>query len=165
MLFGLCFLFLRGGRKKFINRGAFVGWHGDADQKDFREFVSGFRRLQIREADGDRLTDEEKLYLDENRVKFVALTELQREQSDLFRSVGVSPLVGRFGQEPINYPSDGWTFTVRAMEKLGIKNVSAEDSYGQLRYFQHLAPQAAMVNGGPLLVFDVMEGGAILPLE
>lgn len=152
------------GKKKIIETGAFVAWHGDADQKDLRELVAAYAVVLEKRKGGQRLTRSEKKFLKEYRLRFLGVSKAQREQADFYRTVAVDPRAGRFGQEPVNYPSDGWTFTVPALELLGIKNVIAPENYGHASYFLQFAPHAAMVNGGPLQVFDSLDGETITPI-
>lgn len=162
MCFSACanYLFVA-GKAKIIEDGAFVGWHGDAEQKDFREIVKLYTKLLKKRESGGQLTRAEIIHLKKHKIHFGGLMKAQRAQAEFYRSVGVNPLVGRFGQEPVNYPSDGWTFTVRAMKLLGIQNVTAHRNYGDDSYFQTLAVHAALVNGGPMLVFDSLDGKTI----
>lgn len=155
------------GREKIIENGASVAWHGDAEQMDFREMVASYRKLVVTQNDGGKLTRAEVAHLKEHKMRFVGLVKAQHAQSDFYQSVGVDPRMGRFGQEPISYPSDGWTFTVRAMKLLRINNVSAPEKYGSNIYFRDIATHATMVNGGPLLVFDSLDGKNIvsIPLQ
>jgi hypothetical protein len=153
------------GEKKFIEDGAFVGWHGDAAQKDFRKLVSKYKRLLQKRTLVRALSREESRFLDEYRVRYDGLTKAQREQSEFYKLVGVDPMMGRFGQEPINYPSDAWTFTLPAMAILGIKNVQGEADYGREGYFRRAGPMAIMMNGGPVQVFDSLDGKNIVPIQ
>jgi hypothetical protein len=165
LCFSACanYLFIA-GEKKFIESGAFVAWHGDAEQKDFRDLVSNYAAVLAKRDLGQELLPSERSLLEESRLQFIGLTALQREQADFYKLVGVDPMMGRYGQEPIQYPSDAWTFTVPAMKLLGIKNVIAESDYGKDKYFRRAGPAAAMMNGGPLMSFDTTDGLSIMPL-
>lgn len=158
------YLFLA-GNNKIIEPGAFVAWHGDAEQKDFRELVAKYAKLLGKRNGGAKLKRSEVLFLNEYKLSYIGLSKAQREQGDFYRTVAVNPVMGRMGQEPILYPSDGWTFTVRAMSLLGIKNVSAPRNYGDETYFRDSAPLAALANEGPLLVFDTLDGINIIPVR
>ena len=153
------------GEKKFIDSGAFVAWHGDAEQTDFRELVVRYEDLLRRQADGRKLGPEEIIYLRENELKYSGITKAQREQAVFFRDLGVNPMTSRYGQEPVKYASEAWSFTVRAMNLLGIRNVFADRDYGEARYFQRAGPASLIMNKGPLLVFDSLDGQKISPLD
>lgn len=153
------------GKKKILNSGAFVAWHGDAYQKDIREFVAEFRKVLDKLKIEQKISVEDRAYLQDNHLKFINLTRLQREQSEFYKLVGVDPMMGRFGQEPINYPSDGWSFTLPAMKLLGIQNVVADEDYGSNRYFGRTSPTAMIMNKGPLLVFHTKDGTNITPIN
>jgi hypothetical protein len=157
------YLFVAGDRK-IIESGAFVAWHGDAEQKDFRELVAKYQGTLEKRLRGKRLSRNEARFLVEFRLRFEGITEAQRQQSEFYRLVGVDPMMGRYGQEPVNYPSDAWTFTLSAMNLLGIKNVSGDADYGRARYFMRAGPAASMLNGGPLQAFDSPDGINIIPL-
>jgi len=152
------------GEIKYITSGAFVAWHGDAEQVDFRELVARYIELLARQSDGKTLGQDEIIYLRENELKYIGITKVQREQSVFFRDLGVNPMTSRFGQEPIKYASEAWSFTVRAMNALGIRNVLADIDYGEPSYFQRAGPASSMMNNGPLLVFDSVDGVKIGPL-
>lgn len=153
------------GQRKTIEPGAFVAWHGDADQRDLRELVSSYAGLLKKREDGRRLSVSDRAFLRNNKLRFTGIQEAQRVQREFYREVAVNPAISRMGQEPVSFASEGWTFTIPAMAKLGINNVVAHENYGRAAYFHEMAPHAALVNGGPLLVFDVAADGSVIPLE
>lgn len=146
------------GNEKIIEDGASLAWYGDAEQKDFRELVASYRKLVAMRKRGGNLTRTEFAYLQENKLQFEGLTKLQHAQADFYRTVGVDPMIGRLGQEPVPYSSEGWSYTPRAMKLLGVEKVSSPTKYGSNAYFRDSATHSAMVNGGPLLVLDSVDG-------
>ncbi|MES2319509.1 MAG: hypothetical protein V4631_18670 [Pseudomonadota bacterium] len=152
------------GEKKYIEPGAFVAWHGDVEQKDFRDFVAEYKRIADKKLQFHQLEKNEIELLEKNNEKYKYITRLQIEQLDLFQALGINPIIGRIGQEPVMFKSDGWSFTVKAMEYFGITNIIAPTDYGSFNYFRR-NPAASFVNGGPLLIFDVDSAGNIMPMN
>lgn len=152
------------GKNKIINKGSFVGWHGDADQKDLRELVSKCDAIEERKLRNLPVSAAGEKFLDDKNKECASVRQVHLEQVKFYKMVGVDPIVGRLGQEPINYPSDGWTLTVKAMNYFGIRNVTAPENYAQVNYFRRY-PLANFMNKGPILIFDIDDTGKLIPLN
>jgi hypothetical protein len=151
------------GKNKVLKPGSFIGWHGDAEQKDFRELVGEYEKI-LRKREKSTLTNNEKIFLKTNRKKYKSIKELRQLQGDFYASLNVNPEFGIIGQEPVYYPSDGWTLTKRAMVHFRILNVEVPNGYGDVGYFA-AAPLSTMINKGPLLILDVDNSGNIFPVN
>lgn len=147
------YVFLAGNRK-IIEDYAFVAWHGDVFQKNFRELIKKYEEISREKLNGKVLTDEDEEFISKNKVKYESLKELQERHIDFYNHVGVNNDIGKIGQEPVVYKSDGWTMTLRLMEFYGVKNVVASDGYAMGSYFSN-NPLSSIVNKGPLLVLDI----------
>lgn len=111
------------GKKKHILPGAVVMWHGGADQKDFREFRECKREVSSFSGAKRKVTDES--------ISASRLTA-ERERS-LYTQLGVSSMLNRAGQEP-NFIGRNVTHSVKDMERLGLKDVTAESGYGTVSF-------------------------------
>jgi hypothetical protein len=151
------------GKNKVLERGSFVAWHGDMEQKDFRELIEKYEAISQR-ARGSALSDSDKLFLADNKVKYESLRELRKRQAELYSALRVNSEFGRIGQEPISYPSDGWTLTKKAMEHFGISNVEVPNGYATVQYFSS-DPGPSLINRGPLLILDVDDSGKVFPVN
>lgn len=92
------------GNHKYLHKESMVGWHGGATQKDSNFFM----RLIM------------KKYIEESS---------QREK-DFFKKIGVNQESTVYGQRPeFDEYKDyvGWTYSLDAMEQLGIKNIELID--------------------------------------
>ena len=148
-------------KNKLVTRGSFVGWHGDMEQKDFRDLIE---KYELALSEKKWMTEEDSLFISDNKKKYMLLKELRLEQADFYSSVGVDSYFGRIGQEPIKYPSDGWTLTANAMKYLGIKNVIVPEGYATEAYFAK-DPMASLVNHGPILILDISSSGEVFPVN
>lgn len=152
------------GNKKIIEDYAFVAWHGDVFQKNFRELIQKYEEiLGEKNLNNKFLNDEDEEFIFKNRIKYDSLKDLQRMHVDFYSSVGVNDDIGKVGQEPIVYKSDGWTVTLKLMEFYGVKNVVASEGYAKGNYFGN-NPLSSIVNKGPLLVFDIDQDDNIYAL-
>jgi len=151
------------GKNKVLEPGSFVAWHGDMEQKNFRELIEKFEGILQKSRAGE-LGEADTLFLRENKIKYGTLKELRQKQADLYRSLGVNSEFGRIGQEPISYPSDGWTLTTKAMAYFGISNVEVPKGYATELYFA-ADPGPSILNRGPLLILDLDDSGKIVPVN
>ncbi len=113
------------GRRKVIEPGAVVVWHGSAIQKGLYDFDK-FDLTFFREAYGrdpnciERLALRWKLHTYRRRV--------QSRQAEFFELIKVDPGVTVFGQT--HGCKCQWTLSPEDMTAFGIKNVSAYPGYG-----------------------------------
>ena len=151
------------GNKKTLEPGSFIAWHGDMEQKDFRELIQKYEEL-LHNKKISALNDGDKLFLRDNEKKYKSLKDLRQKQAEFYSLLGLNSEFGRIGQEPINYPSDGWTLTKKAMAHFGITNVEVPKNYPSVKYLS-AEPLSSMINGGPLLILDIDESGKIFPVN
>lgn len=128
------FVFAAAPKKIILNHGLVV-WHGSAEQKDIRELQEKHRTWMEGVRTGQYSLDSpEAAYVRGNQKKYDFI-ELQRlRQAEFYRAIEVNEAICRLGQEPIAYPVEWWTATPEVMEKFGIKNVSAPNTYGTASY-------------------------------
>lgn len=98
-------------RKKFIEPGARVVWHGNRHQKDFREDAICRGQGQL-------------------------LAGMERER-EFFRSIGADEYIARVGQEPVFHGD--FTISVQDMQLFGVTDVYAEPDYGSQAFCERLA--------------------------
>jgi len=154
------------GNKKTIGRNALVLWHGGAEQKDLRELQAKYERLISSNSslDSSSSADEVRIFLAENKKKYLAIVEAREAQSKFFADIGVDEYITRLGQEPINYKIDAWTTTVRVMEKFGITNIEAAPDYGALQQMRK-NPLTALLLRSEILTFDLDASGQVRRTE
>jgi len=97
-------------RKKFIEPGARVVWHGNRHQKDFREDA-----------------------LCRGQERFLSGMDRERE---FFQSVGVDEYIARVGQEPVFHGD--FTLSVADMRLFGVTEVYAESDYGSQAFCERM---------------------------
>jgi hypothetical protein len=124
------------GRRKFIDAGSIVIWHGSARQKDIRMRADACpERLEALErahsgptADGVDPLVVEHLACD----YFIGAI---REQDAFFARSGVDEYVTRMGQEPKDFKAL-WTVGVDVMSRMGFGEVTAPPDYGTADYMK-----------------------------
>lgn len=122
------------GRTRTIAPGAVVVWHGNAAQKDIREFDQCDRAASS--FDGLPLLPDE--------VEEMRTSQPQREarrQTELafFASIAVDDYIARVGQEPRYYGN--FTMTVDDMAQFGVRSVTAPPGYGTREFCRTLTRQ------------------------
>jgi hypothetical protein len=124
------YIFVAGSRRT-IAPGAAVVWHGNAGQKDWREFdrcgtkVSSFLGIPFLPAE-----------IEERRAGADASILRREAELAFFASVGVDDYIARVGQEPKFHGN--FTMTVDAMAKFGLTGVNAPADYGSRRFCQRI---------------------------
>jgi hypothetical protein len=151
------------GRKKILEPDAFVAWHGDVEQKDFRELARKYEEISSRK-EKSKISKTDQLFLETNKNKYRTIKVLGRSQAELYSKLKLNSEFGRIGQEPVNYPSDGWILTKKAMAHFGILNVVVPDNYATVEYLS-ATPLPAFINGGPFVILDVDNSGNIIPVN
>lgn len=122
------YLFTAAVRKK-IHDGAVVVWHGNTEQKDWREFDLCGRTVSS--FDGLPMPEDEIAEL--STFSSQKEWEERREQEKTFYElVGVDNYLSRVGQEPF-YLGD-FTMTVMDMNKFGLTNITAPTDYANEEY-------------------------------
>lgn len=116
------YIFTAGKRKK-INEGAVVIWHGDGQQQDKREY--GFCKKAKSRYSGyvKELTSEGV----EEGLKTIAL------EKNFYNKIGVSSYIARAAQEPY-FHNRNVTYTVEDMRVFGVHNVIAVSDYGTAEF-------------------------------
>lgn len=114
---------------KTIRDGAAVIWHGNTQQKDFREFDLCGRTVSS--LNGFPMDDEE--IAEQNTPEMQQEWEARRQREyDFYQLIGVNDYIARVGQEPKNYGN--FTMPVKHMLKFGVANVQAPKDYGEVGY-------------------------------
>lgn len=126
------------GRKKIIEDGGIVGWHGSALRYQFeadrlgisiRQAILNSLPLGIR--NGLWLTTQEEANKDAARIvaEHETLIELERA---FYERIGVDPDASAYGHFPERWAafegSGGWTFTLEDMAKFGLDGIIYEGS-------------------------------------
>jgi hypothetical protein len=119
------------GKRKFINRGGIVRWHGNSSQKDFRERVLCGR--SISSFSGETWSVSE--------ATIAASKESQMEDLAFYRHIGVDDYIARVGQEP-DFLGRNFTVSIADMALFGIRNVTAADkAYGTKKFCKAFTAQ------------------------
>jgi hypothetical protein len=120
------------GRRKTLNEGAIVAWHGNILQK------TGFSSEELRETVRqwfETLSEDAKKEFDLETM--VALTILQtneyraagiENQARFFKKIGVDEFICRVGNEQRDAP-DFFTLSIEDMARFGVSNVQASWNY------------------------------------
>lgn len=127
---------------KTIRDGAAVIWHGNTQQKDFREFDLCGRTVSS--LDGLPIDDEEIAELSSPEGQHEWRTRQKREH-DFYELIGVNDYIARVGQEPKNYGD--FTMPVKYMQQFGVTNIYAPKNYAEVDYcesFNKLNPGIAL---------------------
>jgi hypothetical protein len=150
------------GRNKTIGPGALVLWHGTMEQSNFRETLKRFDEISARQKQGsEAITAEELTFLEGNQKLVLAYQKALEDERAFFRDIGVNEAIGRLGQEPVRYPAEAWTATVRVMARYGIPNVKADPQYGTIGYMRR-NPFVAFLTKGQMLTFDIAPSGELV---
>lgn len=116
------YIFTAGKRKK-INEGAVVIWHGDGQQKSFREY-NFCKKAKSRYSGYVREVTNEEV---EDGLKTIEL------EKQFYEKLGVSSYIARAAQEPYFY-NRNVTYTVEDMRVFGVHNVIAVSDYGTAEF-------------------------------
>lgn len=114
---------------KTIQDGAAVIWHGNTQQKNFREF----------DLCGRTVSSFDGFPMDNEEIKEMSTPEIQREwavrqqsEYEFYELIGVNDYIARVGQEPKYYGN--FTLSVEHMLTFGVTNVQAPKNYGSNEY-------------------------------
>jgi len=122
------------GAKRVLPDGAYVVWHGNAQQKDGREFERCGRTVSS--FDGLVMLPEE---IAEAKKDAEGIARRRAQDLAFFRFVGVDDYIARAGQEPHFYGN--FTLSVAGMARLGLKNVDAPDDYASPQFCERVNRQ------------------------
>ncbi|AIG05291.1 Uncharacterised protein [Pseudomonas fluorescens] len=115
------------GKRKQINPGAVVIWHGSAIQESL---MAGPTLEDIKFEDGAALSGPDKMALFESwrgdAIRYVEDAKVR--QNALFKKIGIDDRITVMGQQL--KAAQEWTVSIKDMERFGIRNVSAADNYG-----------------------------------
>lgn len=124
------------GRRKIIDDGAIVVWHGSALQENFRHRLADCpRRLAELAHAGGEFADAYLRELAAEETMCGALASMRDAQNAFFERVGASEYVTRMGQEPRAFDAL-WTVSLATMASMGITQVEAPSSYGSHDYMK-----------------------------
>lgn len=124
------YLFTAAANKK-IHDGAVVVWHGNSEQKDWREF--DFCGRTVSSFDGMPMTEEE-IYELKTLSAQKEWKDRRINEKDFFQHIGIDGYIARVGQEPVFLGN--FTMSVMDMYKFGVKNISAPSGYASADYCQ-----------------------------
>ncbi len=123
-------------RRKIIDDGGLVVWHGSLLQKDFRDRAAGCsRRLaELRVAEHD-LVEFDTGALAVERSFCATWPALAERQADFYAHIGVDEAVTRLGQEPYDFHA-AWTVPVEVMARFGLTAIEAPPGYASADYLR-----------------------------
>jgi hypothetical protein len=152
------------GKKKIIEPGSIVIWHGSLEQKKFRDLHARYQRLLLKARKGEALEPGDEAFLEENERRFLSLLESREAVARFFDEVQVNEYITRIGREPVDFGVDGWTATVPVMNKFGILNIDAADDYGQPDYIARVRNSLPLCKGS-CVTFVLDSSGMVQRLE
>ena len=117
------------GRRKIIDDGAVIVWHGSIGQKNFRERGERCDQLirELERSSGDTL-DKPREDLANERAWCAWYPTMVAAEKAFFKRVGVDEYITRMGQEPHDFKAI-WTVPVSVMNRMGLKNVEVRAAY------------------------------------
>lgn len=142
-------------KNKTIGPKALVIWHGSALQKNFRDFIEKYERLE--------LANEDTSYLEANAMDYRSLKRVVKAQKEFYERIGVEEAIDRLGQEPVDYEVAGWTTTINVMKKYGIQHVNAAVNYAEADYLRSLSNLNIMFKG-KFMSFGLDSSGNLTPI-
>ncbi len=152
------YLFLA-GRRKIIDDGAIVIWHGSALQEDFRRLLADCpRRISELTHSGGELVDRYLRELEDEEARCRYFSAAVDEQNAFFARIGASEYVTRMGQEPHEFRAL-WTVSPETMAQLGIAQVEAPANYGSHDYMRRFNRPD---DPEPILVLGFDDAGAVI---
>lgn len=93
------------GRKKFLYKDSFIGWHGGAAQTPETLYEKAFTKFFLNSY----------------------MTKAKNRERDFFKKINVNPKITILGQQDIykQYNKDyrGWTYSLEALDELGVKDI------------------------------------------
>jgi len=122
------YLFTAAKQKK-IHDGAIVVWHGNSEQKDWREFDLCGRTVSS--FDGMPMSEDEIKELSQLSEK-KEWKKRRKKESDFYKTIKVNDYIARVGQEPIFLGN--FTMSISDMSKFGLKNIYAPVDYASENY-------------------------------
>lgn len=122
---------------KTISSQSIVGWHGGAEQKNFRDLDLEYDVIYANLKNKIALTEKQKLRLLDNKMiqNYEYSQKSRPKQNTFYAKVKVSEYITRAGQEPTNFKSI-WTLSRNDLKKFGVCNVNLPLGYGNLEYLQ-----------------------------
>ncbi|KQV51510.1 hypothetical protein ASE26_25570 [Duganella sp. Root198D2] len=142
-------------KNKYIDSKALVVWHGNALQKNFRDFMEKYERLER--------ANEDQSFLNTNSSKYQSLKRIVKAQSEFYARIGVDEAIDRLGQEPTDYDVAGWTTTTAVMERYGIQHVDAAANYAEHDYLRTLSGLNVFFKG-KFMSFSLDASGKLTPI-
>lgn len=119
------------GRKKKIEVGAFVMWHGDTRQRNFLLDQAYLERKALQTPGSLTTFELKRLTYSQASVK---------KQDAFYKLINIDGQIARLGQE-IDTPVALWAFSAENMNVFNIRNVEAPSDYGSKAYCQKWLPK------------------------
>ena len=149
------------GRRKIIEDGGIVIWHGSILQKSFR--VRGDdceRRINELQHAGGELADRYLEALDFELQHCAYLASTVARQAAFFARVDVDEYVTRMGQEPHDFKAI-WNVPVAVMSRMGLRDVEAPAGYASHEYLKRWNRAG---DSEPILSLGFDEAGRVVEL-
>lgn len=123
------------GKEKTITAPGVVGWHGSAEQKNFRERDSRFDLIaqNIENKYTISEVDSKEFYDAKNASDYLYSKKFRPFQEKFFNTIQVNEYLTRLGQEPINQ-RHMWTTDKLSLANFGVCNFYAPLDYGSDKY-------------------------------
>lgn len=119
------------GRRKKIEVGAFVMWHGDARQKSFLLDQTYLERKALNNSHNMSENEWARLKYSQASIK---------KQDSFYDLLSIDGQIARLGHE-LNKPIGLWALSAERMNVFNIKNIDAPNDYGTTAYCQKWLPK------------------------
>jgi hypothetical protein len=123
------------GKKKILEPGALLLWHGGANQRNFREFRSQYESALARRAEGSATATDDALLASES-IAYGNQRETADVQRQFYTRIGVDEKFLLIGQEPVAFDTTMWSVTPSTLARFKIKDVILPADYGTGDYLK-----------------------------
>ena len=146
------------GARKIIVAPGIVGWHGSAEQRNFRERDKIYEGIELRAASGEGLLASEVTVLGDSKefADFKYSQASRPRQRAFYNTLGVNEYVTRAGQEP-RYLGTLWTLTADDLKAFGICNIEEPVGYANSEYLALVRKQTGFAVKRLRLDADIVE--------
>lgn len=140
------------GKRKIVEPGALVIWHGSMEEKWVRDFQETYEALSRH----PEKSQSETVFLLENKIKYEVTLRLRRRQAEFYSSMGIDERVTRLSQEPRKHVVDCAVASNKLMSRFGISDVDTPQNYGTNRYLIQNGLGQLLCKGVPVS-FDLID--------
>ena len=148
-------------RRKIIDDGGLVVWHGSVLQKDLRDRAAAcpWRLAALRDGEHDLIEyDTGALAVEEGFC--TSWSSLAGRQAAFYDAIGIDETVTRLGQEPRDFHAP-WTVPVDVMARFGLRAVEAPRGYASVDYMRRFNPPD---DPAPILSLGFDANGTVVEL-